>query len=354
MNAGNTAGQGRDPQRYHGGAVAVGAGRRSQGRMRRSGDSNFNMAPQPLPSTSAGCFRCGRNHSANICPYKDYICNACHGRGHLSVACKKPKQSFNKHVNYVEQNDEFYDDTSDFSSPVLCIATVGSNSDKPFCPETDMYLSNLFRQAGHAAGVEKLNLSGALTFMGAITIGPAADVLVDGGTPWKVSSFVAILQNVERTANFRKHFKVSKNTFHILVEMFEGSEYFPKNTFGKCTKTAETHIAAFLRFAGNKCVLRTVAQIFNTSISTMFVIIERVMSFLMSINPKIIKFPDTTDKKESVAAKFRKVAGFSGVLGCIDGPYIPIRTPARKLKSTYINRHDQTLITLQGICDHKK
>nr|CAI5845933.1 unnamed protein product [Callosobruchus analis] len=71
----------------------------------------------------------------------------------------------------------------------------------------------------------------------------------------------------------------------------------------------------------------------------MFVIIERVMSFLMSVGPKIIKFPDTTDP---------------GVLGCIDGSYIPIRTPARKVKSTYINRHDQTSLTLQGICDDKK
>nr|CAI5825400.1 unnamed protein product [Callosobruchus analis] len=104
---------------------------------------------------------------------------------------------------------------------------------------------------------------------------------------------------------YSKQFRVSKSTFHILVEMFKGSE-----------------------FAVNKCELRNVAQIFNTSISTMFVIIERLMSFLMSVGPKIIRFPDTTDKKESLAAEFLKIAGFAGVLGCIDGSYIPIRTPA--------------------------
>nr|CAI5857937.1 unnamed protein product [Callosobruchus analis] len=140
-------------------------------------------------------------------------------------------------------------------------------------------------------------------------------------------------------AQFRKQFRVSKSTFQILVEMFKSSEYFPKNPFGKCAKTAETHIAAF---AGDKCVLRTVAQIFNT----MFVNIERVMSFLMSVGPKIIKFPNTTDKKESLSAEFLKIAGFPGVLGCIDGSYIPIRTPERKVKSTYINRHEQTSLTL--------
>nr|CAI5862637.1 unnamed protein product [Callosobruchus analis] len=81
---------------------------------------------------------------------------------------------------------------------------------------------------------------------------------------------------------------------------------------------------------------------------------ERVMSFLMSVGLKIIKFPDTTDKNESLAAEFLKIAGFPEVLGCIDDSYIPIRTPARKVKSTYINRHDQTSLTPQGICDDKK
>lgn len=42
------------------------------------------------------------------------------------------------------------------------------------------------------------------------------------------------------------------------------------------------------------------------------------------------------------------------MLGCIDGTYIPIRTPANKIKSTYVNRHDQTSITLQGICDKSR
>lgn len=43
-----------------------------------------------------------------------------------------------------------------------------------------------------------------------------------------------------------------------------------------------------------------------------------------------------------------------GVIGCIDGSSIPIRTPAHKIKSTYSNRHDIPSITLQAICDYKK
>lgn len=42
------------------------------------------------------------------------------------------------------------------------------------------------------------------------------------------------------------------------------------------------------------------------------------------------------------------------MLGCIDGTYIEIKTPAHKLRTTYTNRHDKTSVTLQGICDHQR
>lgn len=39
------------------------------------------------------------------------------------------------------------------------------------------------------------------------------------------------------------------------------------------------------------------------------------------------------------------------MVGCIDGTFINIRTPAHKVRSTYCNRHDVTALTMQGICD---
>lgn len=41
-------------------------------------------------------------------------------------------------------------------------------------------------------------------------------------------------------------------------------------------------------------------------------------------------------------------------MGCIDGTSISIRTPAHKIKSTYVNRHDVPALTLQGICNSRK
>lgn len=42
------------------------------------------------------------------------------------------------------------------------------------------------------------------------------------------------------------------------------------------------------------------------------------------------------------------------MIGCIDGSYIYVRKPAKKIRATYVNRHDLLSITLQGICDSKR
>ncbi|XP_040071502.1 putative nuclease HARBI1 [Ixodes scapularis] len=76
--------------------------------------------------------------------------------------------------------------------------------------------------------------------------------------------------------------------------------------------------------------------------------VQRVMDFLCDVAPQVIKFPWD---KEALAAEFEEIAGFPGVIGCIDGSYIDTKCPANKVKSTYINRHDQTSLILQEVCD---
>ncbi|XP_051167341.1 putative nuclease HARBI1 [Leptopilina boulardi] len=78
------------------------------------------------------------------------------------------------------------------------------------------------------------------------------------------------------------------------------------------------------------------------------------MNFLIDIAPQIIKFPRSEQEKTAGAEKFEEIADFPGIIGAIDGSYIPKRTPADKVKSTYVNRHDQTALSLQGICDAEK
>ncbi|XP_043472988.1 putative nuclease HARBI1 [Leptopilina heterotoma] len=148
---------------------------------------------------------------------------------------------------------------------------------------------------------------------------------------------------------FKRNFRVSKGIFSKLEEIYENSNNVSTNNHGlPCTST-ESQILQFLWFAGNKSVIRDVASRFDVAESTCHLIINNIIDFLNDISSQVIKFPKTEEEKAAIAEKFQEIAGFPGIIGAINGSYITIRTPAHKVKSTYVNRHDQTALTLQGV-----
>ncbi|KAB0802301.1 hypothetical protein PPYR_04487 [Photinus pyralis] len=159
---------------------------------------------------------------------------------------------------------------------------------------------------------------------------------------------------INNRQEFQKYFRLRRNTAELLIQKFKQCKHQRNDHGGRAPISAEIHIYSFLWFAGNKCTMKDVAQRFNITESSFHRAKNRVMDFLMELGPTIIKFPRTEKEKQHLADNFRKVAGFPGTIGCIDGTSIPIRTPAHKIKCTYVNRHDMPSITLQGICDYKR
>lgn len=66
-------------------------------------------------------------------------------------------------------------------------------------------------------------------------------------------------------------------------------------------------VSTYFRFAGNKTVMRIVAQVFNCSESSSFVVFNRVVEFLLNILPTIIKMPTSNDDKIQCAYEFQQV-----------------------------------------------
>ncbi|XP_071649777.1 putative nuclease HARBI1 isoform X2 [Temnothorax longispinosus] len=169
-----------------------------------------------------------------------------------------------------------------------------------------------------------------------------------------INSIPRKIPRIPTFLQFKSRFRISRETCDFLVDLFEQSEYYSlegERKGGYKSKTALEHILCFLWFAGNKCVIRSVADLFDMSLSTTHLIIIRVINFLCDIAPSIIKFPQTAEERETNAIQFKEICHIPGIVGCIDGSYISIRTPSHKIRSTYVNRHDETAITLQGICD---
>ncbi|XP_037509110.1 putative nuclease HARBI1 [Rhipicephalus sanguineus] len=167
----------------------------------------------------------------------------------------------------------------------------------------------------------------------------------------KATGYVVNVVRMYSDKEFRRNFRLPRMSSYALIERFSQSSFYPSNQRhgGSPAKTAEEHILSFLWYAANKASMREVSVLFDMAESTLLAIINRVLDFMCSVAPGVIYFPKN---KESVAREFEKVAGFPNVLGCIDGTCIPMRCPNNKVRSTYINRHHQVALTMQGICDN--
>jgi len=152
---------------------------------------------------------------------------------------------------------------------------------------------------------------------------------------------------------FQANFRMRRDTCIQLISDFEKSAFYPKNDShgGTPKSSAENHILSFLRFAGSKTCIRDVASQFSIGESTFHRQMIRVVNFLLHIAPNVIKFPQTDEEKLTLASQFERVSDIPGIIGSIDGAYIPIRAPANKNKSSYLNHQQQISITLQGIAD---
>ncbi|KAK4886311.1 hypothetical protein RN001_002582 [Aquatica leii] len=182
-----------------------------------------------------------------------------------------------------------------------------------------------------------------------------------GDSKPKINNFINIVREFD-DETFRKNFRIRRRTCTRMIEHFENSQFFPKTgERGVQVKSAETHVLSFLWFAGNKCCMRDVAGRFGMAESTFHTCLKRILDYLIDIAPTFVSFPTSQEGKLHISRKFEDVSivwslisGITGILGCIDGTFIPIRTPVHKLKSTYVNRHDFPSITLQAICDSDK
>ncbi|KAH7961088.1 hypothetical protein HPB52_001893 [Rhipicephalus sanguineus] len=158
----------------------------------------------------------------------------------------------------------------------------------------------------------------------------------------KVDNFVADVVASFDDEEFRRHFRLSRSTCRLSLNHSHG---------GTPQKSAEEHILAFLWYAGKKATFRSVAQLFGMSESTLHEVVDRVADFLEAVAPKFLKMPLTEEEKQQTSVCFEAIAGFPNVLGAMDGTHIRTRCPNKKVKASFVDRHDTPTYTLQGICN---
>lgn len=81
---------------------------------------------------------------------------------------------------------------------------------------------------------------------------------------------------------FKENLRLSRQTALKLIDEFETSEFMPSNLYGMRPISGKLSIYIFLWFMANTEPLRTISDRFDISISSVFRIVRRVMTWILT------------------------------------------------------------------------
>ncbi|XP_056015330.1 putative nuclease HARBI1 [Ostrea edulis] len=108
-------------------------------------------------------------------------------------------------------------------------------------------------------------------------------------------------------------------------------------------------LLVFLRFVATGAFHQLIGDSIHLSKLTAGRCIRRVASALVSLANRYIIFP-TDQNATNTKRKFHNIAGFPGVLGCVDGTFIRIQTPVES-EPDYVNRKGYHSLNVMMSCD---
>ena len=112
--------------------------------------------------------------------------------------------------------------------------------------------------------------------------------------------------------------------------------------------SVEKQLLMTLWYVGGNDVVRRIADRFGVSESTMVVCRDKIISVLLKLKEKLIRWPKPQELQQEVQ-EFARRNGFPGIVGAIDGTHIGIKAP-REYPERYFNRKQFYSIQLQGVC----
>ena len=141
------------------------------------------------------------------------------------------------------------------------------------------------------------------------------------------------LLDIENPREFREKFGLPVNAFAHLLELI-GPRLEHKTRRNRAL-TARQQLLVFLHFLGTNSFYHVMHSCHGISTSTVWHIIHRVVPAILSFKREFIRWPD---QPLNIAAKFRDLAGFPCVAGCLDGTHVLVNPP-RNDEGAYVNRH---------------
>ena len=149
--------------------------------------------------------------------------------------------------------------------------------------------------------------------------------------------------------DFWRCFRVTRSTFNVLLQFLESVEFRQEVAFHGGNVLLETDEIVYitLQYLGNQGAMRTIADKFGRTESTICHVVANVCSVLFRYQSRFIKWP-SVDDIPTVATTFEEKSGFPGIVGVIDGSHIKMHPDSKNAKA-YRNYKKFHSIVLMGI-----
>lgn len=147
---------------------------------------------------------------------------------------------------------------------------------------------------------------------------------------------------------FQQHFRISRVHFQELLNSLSPSLERQAGSCGRKRIPANKQLLSVLWLLATPDSYRSIGCRFNLSKSSLFTCFYQVITSLNEKAPQVINWPNNVEKYV-IKQSFQDIAGLRGVIGAVDGTYVPIKAPHDN-PDIYINRKCFHAITLQAIC----
>lgn len=118
-----------------------------------------------------------------------------------------------------------------------------------------------------------------------------------------------------RDEEFIRHFRINRLLFTEIVSKYRNSEQYKRLMINKKVKSPDFHLLVFLWFAGHQgCSFSDLSDRFNITQSSVHRIIRRMLLFISSLAPEVIKWPNREEMEITSEFYYNKLS-FPGVIG---------------------------------------
>ncbi|CAH1778086.1 unnamed protein product [Owenia fusiformis] len=170
----------------------------------------------------------------------------------------------------------------------------------------------------------------------------------------KILSFCDTVEEFD-DLEFRKNFRIEKDSYNILCERLAPHlealhvQHGARGRGRRQEISTKKKVLVGLWYFANKETIHSLAVTFGVANSTIHDIVQEFVASVMQIKDDVVRWP-TTEEMDVSEAAFREFRGIPGIVGAIDGTYMPIPKPSGS-GTDYINRKMYSSVNTQLTCD---